>query len=69
MNEVNFVDWFKNLFIPSLPEERPVILILDGHESHVEYEVRQLAIDNGIEIAKLPPHTTHLLQPLDNWCI
>ena len=65
MNEVNFVDWFKNLFIPSLPEERPVILILDGHESHVKYEVRQLAIDNGIEIAKLPPHTTHLLQPLD----
>lgn len=65
MCENNFIDWFRNLFIPSLPEERPVLLILDGHESHVKYEVRQLAKDNQIEIAKMPSHTSHLLQPLD----
>ena len=38
-------------------------MILDGHESHVKYEVGQLAKDNQIEIAK--SHTSHLLQPLD----
>ena len=38
MNEVNFLDWFQNLFLPSLPEERPVLLILDGHECHTSLE-------------------------------
>ena len=67
MTEINFIDWFRNLFIPALPDERPVMLIFDGHETHMKYEVRQLALKHGIVIviAKLPPHTTHLLQPLD----
>ena len=65
MTEVNFIDWFRNLFIPSLPDERPVMLIFDGHETHMNYEVRQLALKHDIVIAKIPPHTTHLLQPLD----
>ena len=59
MTEINFIDWFRNLFIPALPDERPVMLIFDGHE------VRQLALKHGIVIAKISPHTTHLLQPLD----
>ena len=53
------------MFIPHLPEERPVLLILDGHESHIKYDVRELAVKHKIEIAKLPAHTTHILQPLD----
>ncbi len=60
-----YIDWFRNLLIPSLPEERPVLLILDGHSSHVSHEVRQLAIENQVHMLKLPPHLTHLLQPLD----
>ena len=64
MTEVNFLDWFRNQFIPSLPPERPVILILDGHKSHIQYEVLQLAKQHRVEIAKLPSHTTHL-RPLD----
>ena len=65
MTEINFLDWMKNLFIPSLPDERPVLLIIDGHKSHIQYEVLKLAVENNIEIAKLPAHSTHLLQPLD----
>ena len=60
-----YVDWFQNLFIPSLPKERPILLILDGHSSHVSYEVRQLVIANGIHMLKLAPPLTNLLQPLD----
>ncbi len=60
-----FTDWLRSLFIPSLPHERPVLLLLDGHSSHIGYDVRQLATENGITMLKLPPHTTHLLQPLD----
>ena len=55
MNEVNFLDWFQNLFLPSLPEERPVLLILDGHESHVKYQFRELAVQHGVEVLKLHP--------------
>ena len=62
MNEVNFLDCFQNLFLPSLPEKRPaLLLILDGHESHVKNQFRELAIQHGVEVLKLPPHMTHLL--------
>ena len=60
-----YIDWFRNIFIPSLPEERPVLLVLDGHSSHISFEVRELAIENGVHMLKLPPHLAHLLQPLD----
>ena len=65
MTADGFVDWLKSQFIPALPPARPVLLLLDGHSSHIGYDVRQLAIDNDIHLLKLPPHTTHLLQPLD----
>ena len=65
MTEAVFLDWFRNMFVPYLPEEQPVLLILDGHESHIKYEVRQLAIKHNIEIVKLSAHTTHVLQPFD----
>ena len=57
-----YIDWFHNLFIPSLPPERPILLILDGHSLHISYQVRELAIKNDIHMLKLPPH---LIQPLD----
>ena len=60
-----YIDWFRNMFLPSLPDECPILLILDGHSSHVSYEVRQLAISNGVHMLKLPPHLTNLLQSLD----
>ena len=68
--EESFVDWLKALFIPSLPPTQPVLLILDGHKSHITYtyEVRELARDNNIHLLKLPLHTIHL-QPLDIRCL
>ena len=56
-----------NRFIPAVPEERLVLLVLDCHKSHIKYEVRELAKQHSIEIAKLPSQTTctHVLQPLD----
>ena len=65
MVEHTFLDWMRSLFIPSIPNERPVLLILDGHSSHVSYDIRLLAVEHNIHLLKLPPHTTHGLQPLD----
>lgn len=41
------------------------LLIIDGHTTHTTYEFIQYANDNNIEVFGLPPHLTHLLQPLD----
>jgi hypothetical protein len=44
------------------------ILILDGHDSHITTKAIQYCIDNKIILLCLPPHTTHMLQPLDVGC-
>ncbi|KAJ2987774.1 hypothetical protein NUW54_g9326 [Trametes sanguinea] len=63
------LEWFRQCFIPQATSRRtsdaPLLLILDGHPSHVTPEMRQLALDNNVHIFLLPPHTTHRLQPLD----
>ena len=48
--------------------ERPLLLIYDGHSSHLTYEVIKLAREEMVSIIKLPPHTTDRLQPLDVSC-
>ena len=42
-----------------------MLLIFDGHHSHISFELIELAWKNNIHLLCLPPHTTHLLQPLD----
>lgn len=41
------------------------LLIVDGHSSHINWGIIQLADALRILILILPPHTTHRLQPLD----
>ncbi|XP_065930408.1 uncharacterized protein [Magallana gigas] len=60
-----FEHWFKYHFMKYLPSHRPVLLIMDGHSSHISLEILQLAKENEIEILCLPPHITSELQPLD----
>ena len=64
INEELYVKWFK-FFLTKIPPTRPVLLIEDGHSSHVSIDVIKLARDNGIHLLCLPAHTTHMLQPLD----
>lgn len=60
-----FEHWFKHHFMKYLPSLRPVLLIMDGHTSHISLEILKLAKENEIEVLCLPPHTTNELQPLD----
>ena len=53
------------MFIPSIGREGPVLLIYDGHASHIGIQVIKLVIKNNIHLLRSPSHTTHLLQPLD----
>ena len=54
-----------SFFLSNIPPSRPVLLIMDGHSSHVSIDVIQLAQDTGIHLLCVPAHTTHILQPLD----
>jgi hypothetical protein len=44
------------------------LLILDGHESHHSLEFQELCKENDIYTLCMPPHSSHLLQPLDVGC-
>lgn len=46
----------------------PVVLIFDGHRTHVTLHSVVAAEAAGIHLVKLPAHTSHLLQPLDVAC-
>lgn len=60
-----FKHWMTDLFLPNIPPARPVMLLLDGHSSHYEPHTIRLAAQEGVVILCLPPHTTHVSQPLD----
>ncbi|KAK9976532.1 hypothetical protein ABG768_021737 [Culter alburnus] len=64
MDSELFLKWLRH-FIKYAPEERPLILIMDQHETHVSKDVIMYCRENTIEILCLPAHTTHILQPLD----
>nr|CAI5847916.1 unnamed protein product [Callosobruchus analis] len=49
-------------------KQRPVLLIFDGHLSHLDVGTIKKAKAENITIIKLPAHTTDLLQPLDTCC-
>ena len=60
-----FRDWFERHFLQYAPAARPLLLLLDGHSTHYRPEVVRLAASNGVIMFALPPHTTHVAQPLD----
>lgn len=59
-----FFERFK-LFVVMVPTVRPVLLVSDGHGSHITIEVIEYARSNEIHLLCLPSHTSHILQPLD----
>jgi hypothetical protein len=44
------------------------LLILDGHESHCSVQFDQYCKENNIVTLCMPPHSSHILQPLDVGC-
>ena len=46
-------------------ESRPVLILLDGHQSHKSLDAVTLARENCVTLITIPPHTSHRLQPLD----
>jgi 4-hydroxybenzoate polyprenyltransferase len=62
------VEWLEKVFIPrtqpcNATERR--LLVLDGHGSHESVDFMYLCYQHKIHLLYLPPHTSHVLQPLD----
>jgi len=61
-------EWLRQCFEPVTSERakgRTRLLICDGHDSHISPKFVRHCIDKNIFLLLLPPHSSHLLQPLD----
>ena len=66
MDSELFYGFISKLFIPHTNRiPGPKLLILDGHGSHLNIDIINLCRENNIHLYCLPPHTTHIFQPLD----
>ncbi|PQM43531.1 hypothetical protein VC83_09658 [Pseudogymnoascus destructans] len=64
------LEWLKRVFEPATRAkanggQQQRLLICDGHDSHISGNFISHCIQNRISILILPPHTSHVLQPLD----
>ena len=64
-----FKQYLQDHFLPYVRTQasssEPILLIFDGHASHVSPSLIEWANNHNIILFVLPAHTSHLLQPLD----
>ncbi len=65
METYHFYAWVANHFLKQIPPKRPVVLLIDGHLSHIDYHTTRLCKENDVLLFKLPAHTSHVMQPAD----
>ena len=44
---------------------QPLFVLYDGHSSHVGLDLIETAQADNVHLFVLPPHSSHILQPLD----
>jgi DDE superfamily endonuclease len=62
------LQWLIKVFEPQTREKaagQPRLLIADGHGSHIRADFIAHCMENDIDLLIMPPHCSHLLQPLD----
>ncbi|KAJ8887041.1 hypothetical protein PR048_013256 [Dryococelus australis] len=60
-----FINFFKITFLAHIGTERPVFVICGGSKTHVSLRLIEIAREENVTILILPPHSLHILQPLD----
>ena len=58
---------FLDLFL-TRDVNQPISLLYDGHKSHISVSLIQWAHKNNIILFVLPPHCSHILQPMNVGC-
>jgi hypothetical protein len=67
-SNIHGLEWLRRVFEPATREKangHPRLLICDGHDSHISGNFIAHCMDYNIVLLILPPHTSHLTQPLD----
>jgi hypothetical protein len=59
-----FLDFFKHHFLTNVTEG-PAILLYDGHATHITAGIIKIARESNLHLSVLPPHSSHMFQPLD----
>jgi hypothetical protein len=70
-NSETFEEYMKEhllKYLPARDSDNFVLVLYDGHKSHVTIPLIEWAIENHIVLFVLPPHCSHILQPLDISC-
>ena len=66
------IEWLQKVFEPNTAPRtirgRYRLLILDGHSSHATAEFDRFCMERRIIPLYMPPHSSHILQPLDVSC-
>jgi hypothetical protein len=64
------MEWVRHFEEFTVPRKVVVyrLLVLDGHESHHSVEFEEYCKERNIITLCMPPHSSHLLQPLDVSC-
>ena len=68
-NSLVFIEYLEKHFLAHVStKEHPVIILFDGHKSHVNLTLSAWVEKNNVVFFVLPPHTSHITQPLDVGC-
>ena len=70
-NSEIFRKYLKGHFFKFIPRREPdehLLLLLDGHKSHISIDLVEWAKTQNIILFVLPAHTSHVLQPMDVAC-
>jgi hypothetical protein len=70
-NSAVFKRYLEQHLLKYLPErclDNPVLILYDGHKSHINLGLIDWAKSQNIILFVLPAHTSHVLQPLDVGC-
>ena len=59
------IEQLQKVFILYIAIDQPRLLILDGYSSYIIIEFMYLCFQHYIYLLFLPPHISHILQPLD----
>ncbi|XP_065677274.1 uncharacterized protein LOC136092644 [Hydra vulgaris] len=66
MTQEIFLDYLEHFaYHTKLTIADPVLLIVDNHNSHISFSAIEFCRKHSIVMLTLPPHSTHMMQPLD----
>jgi len=66
MTATNFLVFMRHFILHTRPTlAKPVLLLMDNHNSHLSIDVIDLCKQSGVVLMSFPLHCSHKLQPLD----